>query len=75
MIKVQLVSAKDSSVLLQDTIMYNPLGNPDNVVTIPPAPDYAFADVEDMQKRPAYAVEGLKDALARSAQSIGSLLK
>jgi hypothetical protein len=45
-IKVQLVSAKNASVLMQDAVAYNPINTPKDTVTIAPDPDYVFLDFD-----------------------------
>jgi hypothetical protein len=79
LMQVRLVNAKTSSVLMQDSILYNPVGpavgNGQKAVTISPAPMYEFPDFDRLEATPQTAVEGLRDAAYQSADSVGNLLK
>jgi len=72
----RLVKATDSSaVLMEDTVMYNPLGSPKNMITIAPNPTWHYVDMDAMTADPTGAMSGLKDAELKSAQALAALLK
>jgi len=74
-IRVRLVRARDSSVLMQDTLVYNPLGTPKEVVTIAPDPAYRYDNFDTLEKDPEGAVKGLRAAFEEGAKTLGTLLK
>ena len=74
-VRARLVSAKDSSVLMQDQVLYNPLGPTNNTVTIPADPALQFKDFDALAASPATAINGLRVATDRSAQTISKLLQ
>ena len=74
-LKVRLVSARDQSVLMQDRVVYNPLGAPLHIVTNPPNPEYSFVDMDALLATPPNAVKGLEDAADTTAQTIAKLLQ
>ncbi len=74
-VRARLVSAKDSSVLMQDKVLYNPLGPTDNTVTIPADPALQFKDFDALAASPQIAVKGLRVATEQSAQTIAKLLQ
>lgn len=77
-VKVRLVRATDSSVLMQDTVLYNPYnagGGMAKAVTISPNPSYEFTNFSDLEKMPEMAVKGLEDALHQSAAAVANLLR
>jgi hypothetical protein len=71
----KLVRANNHAVLMQDHIIYNPLNNPEHVVTISPDPQYAFDDVATMEKAPALASSGLRSAIDLSVESMAALIR
>jgi len=79
LMQVRLVNAKTSSVLMQDSILYNPVGpgvvDTQKAVTISPAAMYEFPDFDRLEATPQTAVEGLRDAAYQSADSVSNLLK
>jgi hypothetical protein len=75
--QVRLVSAKDSSVLMEDVVYYNRLnsGMETTNLTISPDPAYSFTDFSDLESDPSKTVEGLDVAFAKSTEAIGTLLR
>ncbi|WP_029920109.1 hypothetical protein [Nevskia soli] len=74
-VRCKLVRASDGAVLMEDTIAYNPLGQPKNMVTIAPDADYVFKDFDTLMADPDKAGQGLKVAMQKSTDSIGLLLR
>jgi hypothetical protein len=77
-LKARLVNARDRSVLMQNTVVYNPIRRTAaaaGVITIPPDPSYEFNDFDTLMADPPKAVTGLRTAVRQSAQTIGKLLK
>ena len=77
-VKVRLVRATDSSVLMQDTVLYNPYnvaGGTAKAVTISPNPSYEFTTFDDLEEKPEMAVKGLEDAIHQSAAAVANLLR
>jgi len=74
-VQARLVSAKDSSVLMQDRVLYNPLGPDNTAVTIPADPALQFKDFDALTASPQVAVKGLRVATEQSAQTIAKLLQ
>lgn len=74
-LRARLVSAKDASVLMQDSVLYNPLGPVDKTVTIPADPALQFKDFDALAASPQVAVKGLRVATEQSAQTIAKLLQ
>ncbi|MET1028004.1 MAG: hypothetical protein ABWY00_12615 [Dongiaceae bacterium] len=72
---IKLVRAKDTAILMQDNIIYNPVGSYSNWVTISPDPTYQFSDFDSLMADPAKAVSGLKIAFDKSAGATGTLIK
>lgn len=77
LVETRLVSAANKSVLMRDDVVYNPMGNGglQNRVTIPPAPQYSFVDFDTLESAPEKATEGLDEALTKTADTIGTLLR
>lgn len=74
-VRCKLIRAKDSAVLMEDTIAYNPVGPAKNTVTIAPDAEYLFKDFDTLMADPGKAVKGLQVAMQKSSESIGSLLR
>tara|TARA_R110000868_G_scaffold40543_4_gene139803 strand:- start:11950 stop:12660 length:711 start_codon:yes stop_codon:yes gene_type:complete len=72
---VRLVKASDSSVLMEDSIFYNPMNAPKGRVVISPSPDYAFPKFDNVTSNPEKVTEGMRLAIHDSADAIGKLLK
>ena len=73
--RARLVRAKDSAVLMQDTIAYNPVIGAPKAVTIPPDPAYSYSTFDMLEADPSGAVRGLRGAVEQSALAVGKLLK
>jgi hypothetical protein len=74
-VQARLVSAKDASVLMQDRVLYNPLGPDNTAVTIPADPALQFKDFDTLTASPQIAVKGLRVATEQSAQTVAKLLQ
>jgi hypothetical protein len=75
MLKCKLVRADGATLLMQDAVIYNPLGKPDAVVTIPPDPAFAFADDDKLNAVPAKTKAALDTAIAETSRSVAGLLR
>ena len=79
--KVRLVRAKDSSVLMQDVVAYNPIGpaaaaaHAKSMVTVAPDPGYQFSSFDGIENNPDLATRGLAVAIDQSAKTVSDLLK
>src|SRR5205823_11578079 len=78
LVQVRLVHSKNSSVLMQETILYNPVGpagfNAKKAITIAPSAAYEFPDFDRLEANSQMAVQGLRDAAYQSADSLSNLL-
>ncbi len=75
---VKLVRATDAKVLMQDAVVYNPVGPAaaqGHSVTVAPNPAYSFVDFDALMANPENAVSGLQDATEQSSEAISVLLK
>jgi hypothetical protein len=72
---VKLVRARDSSVLMEDAVVYNPVFPYKNAVTIAPDPAYGFADIDILTANQKKAIDGLSLAIQQSAETVAKLLK
>jgi hypothetical protein len=72
---VKLVRAKDSSLLMEDAVVYNPVFPYKNAVTIAPDPAYGFVDFDTLTANQKKAVDGLSLAVQQSAETVAKLLK
>lgn len=78
LVKVRLVRATDSAVLMQDTVVYNavlPVNSSEKAITISPSPEFEFGTFDMLQAQPDVAVKGLQDAVTQSADAVGNLLR
>jgi hypothetical protein len=73
--QARLVKASDSTVLMEDTFLYNPVGSPDHVVTIAPDPRFEFADFDSLMADPQHASADLRSAVEESMATIVKLLR
>jgi hypothetical protein len=73
----RLVRAMDSKVLMEDTVVFNPVAPalPTNIVAVPPSPDYAFQDFDALTADPGAMTRGLKDSVDQSADAVAKLLR
>lgn len=74
-VRARLVSAKDSSVLMQDLVTYNPYGGTDKMVTIAPDPAVQYTTFDQLVADPNGAVKGLQSATEQTADTVGRLLQ
>jgi hypothetical protein len=74
-LKARLVEAKDSSVLMQEAVAYNPVSVTKDVITITPDAEYEFKDFDALVADPNKATTGLKMAMQHSAEMVATLLK
>jgi hypothetical protein len=74
-VRVRLVSAKDSSVLMQDLVTYNPYGRAEHMVTIAPDPAVQYTTFEQLAADPVGSVKGLQNATDQTAETIAKLLQ
>lgn len=73
-VRARLVKSQDSSVLMQDAVVYNPIGPFDHWVTIAPDKSQQFPDFDALIADPVHAVSGLETAADQTARTIGKLL-
>ena len=77
--KCRLVRASDGAVLMEDTVMYNPVTRAgitvEKAVTISPDPNYAYPDFDALTGSPDTAVKGIGVSLKSTADSIGTLVQ
>jgi hypothetical protein len=71
----RLVRAKDNAVLMQDIVMYNVVGHGAKAVSIPPDPQFAFADTDALVANPKKTVDGMRAAFKQTADTIGTLVR
>ncbi len=79
-VKARLVRATDSTVLMQDTVIYNPIGpgalqGAKGVVTVAPDPQFQFTSFDLLASDPAKAAMGLDVATVQTAQTVCDLLR
>lgn len=70
----KLVRASDGAVLMQDTILYDPIAQTDKTVTVSPDPAYAFETFDMLEASPRKAVEGEDVAFHQVAKTIAGLI-
>lgn len=73
--RCRLVRASDGAVLMQDAVVYNPVGPASKVVTISPDPAYQFTDFDALMADAPATVKGLNAAFAASANAVGTLVQ
>jgi hypothetical protein len=79
-LKVRLVRASDSAVLMQDVVVYNPYNiqggaQGAHAVTVSPDPQYVFVDFKTFKANPDRAIKGMQDAVDKSADAAAALLR
>lgn len=80
-VRVRLVRAADSSVLMQDIVVYNPVGPATRsgamkgAVTVAPDPQFQFTSFDSLEDNPDMATAGLDVAIQRTADAVCDLLK
>ena len=73
--KVRLMRASDNGLLMENTILYNPIGPTEGMITLSPNPEYAFQHREGLLADPARLAAGLEDALNQVADTAAQLLR
>jgi hypothetical protein len=73
--KVRLIRASDSSTLMENQIVYNPLNTVAGIITLPPNPQYVFNNRSDLLADPARLAAGIQDALTQVAATAAQLLR
>jgi len=73
--RCRLVRASDAAVLMEDTVVYNPVGPAEKAVNIAPDPTFAFKDFDTLTGDPVNAARGLNAALASTATAVGTLVQ
>jgi hypothetical protein len=71
----KLVRASDAAVLMQDRVMYNPIGQGSKEVTVSPDPSYQFTDFDGLLASREQAVKGIEVSLKQTADQVGSLVR
>lgn len=74
-LRVRLVRARDASVLMEDSIVYNPINTPVDTVTVAPNPDDLFVDFDALKADPEHAVKGLYNAIDLTSDTVAKLLR
>lgn len=74
LLRARLVKAQDSSVLMQDAVLYNNFGNTKNIVTIPADPTLGFPDFSSLVADPPTAIKGMQTATDKTAETVDKLL-
>jgi hypothetical protein len=74
-LRCRLVRARDSAVLMHNTLIYNASGSPDNVIALPPDSAYQFTDFQALMADPAKATDGLRVAIDQTLVTVASLLR
>jgi len=72
--RARLVRAKDASVLMQDTVVYNPLGRVEHFVSIAPDPAAQYVHYDQLLADPVKAAGYLRTAEEKSADALAGLL-
>lgn len=73
-VRARLVKAQDSSVLMQDAVLYNNFGNLKDVITIPADGTEGFPDFSALIADPADAIKGMQTATDKTSETVGKLL-
>lgn len=73
--KVRLKRASDDALLMENMILYNPIGANEGVITLSPNPEYAFHHREGLLEDPVRLAAGLEDALNQVADAAAQLLR
>ncbi len=77
-VRVRLVRAQDAATLMEDTVIYNPVGPSGvapNAVTVPPDPALTYIDFNALAADPEGATKGLKSCAEQSAGAVVKLLR
>lgn len=73
-VRARLVKAQDSSVLMQDAVLYNNFGNLRNVITIPADGTTGFPNFDALVSDPPNAIKGMQTATDKTSEAVGKLL-
>jgi hypothetical protein len=74
LVRARLVKAQDSSVLMQDAILYNNFGNLRNVITLPADGTTGFPNFDALVADPPNAIKGMQTATDKTSEAVGKLL-
>lgn len=74
-VKCRLVRAGTGEVLMQDIVIYNPIGETKNTIALSPDPVYAFPDFDSMEADPAKTVAGMGQSVHQTADTIAGLIR
>lgn len=74
-LRCRMTQAGGTTVLMRDTIVYNPLVNSAGFVGISPDPAYVFVTSDLLFADPVLAVKGMQDAIDKVTDALGTLLK
>jgi len=74
-LSLRLVRATDSSVLAQDSVIYNPFGPSKDVITIAPNPARQYNQFDDLIADAAGAVTGMHEATEASADAATAIFR
>lgn len=74
--QVRLSNPQDpENIHMDNRVMYNPVAQPDVIVTIAPDEKYAFNSIDDLEANPELAREGVTAALTETALAVSRLLQ
>lgn len=73
-LKCRLVRAGTGEVLMQDIVIYNPVGEAKNTISLSPDPAYAYPDFDSMEASPAKVVAGMDQSLHLTADTVAGLI-
>ena len=71
----RLVRAGDETILMRDTIVYNPAAADSRLVVIRPDPRFEFPRPTTIPDDPARAVQGLESAMDSVSAALGDLMR
>lgn len=74
-LRCRMTQTGGSTVLMRDTIIYNPLTQAAGFVGLSPDPAYVFTNSELLFADPVKAVKGMQDAIDKVTDALGTLLK
>lgn len=75
-LRARLVRKRDSAVLMQQVIAYNPIFKRDDMISITADPTYQFKNFDTLLAAdPAVVTRGLRVAIEQSAQALATLLR
>jgi hypothetical protein len=74
-VKCRLVRATDQTILMRDTLFYNPVGLTGTFVELAPDPSFAYVTFDKLTADPNGAVAGMDAAFQHTTQAVGTLLK